>query len=44
MMTIGYVGREIGEILNAMLDKVDDDKLINDRKSLLEYASQGGMK
>lgn len=38
MMKLGYKEKEVGEILNGMLDKVDSDELSNDRKALLDYA------
>ncbi len=38
MLKIGYREVQVGAILRDMLDKVDSDKLVNDRESLMSYA------
>lgn len=38
MIKLGYREKQIGQILNGMLDKVDSDELSNDREALLDYA------
>jgi len=38
LIAIGYEGKEIGTMLTALLDKVIDNKLTNERYILLEYA------
>lgn len=39
MMELGYEGKEIGDILKTMLEKIDGDELSNDRDTLLMFAS-----
>lgn len=39
MIALGYRQKQIGQILNKMLDKVDSDELKNDRTTLLNYAT-----
>ena len=36
LMALGYTGKAIGETLNALLDQVLDEKIPNERESLLE--------
>lgn len=38
MMKLGYKKKEVGKILNEMLDKVDGDELENNYDALLSYA------
>ena len=38
MMKLGYKEKEVGKILNEMLDKVDGDEIENNHDSLLNYA------
>jgi len=38
MMELGYEGKEIGDILKSMLEKIDGDELSNDRDTLLMFA------
>ena len=38
MMKLGYKEKEVGKILNEMLDKVDGDELENNYDALLNYA------
>jgi len=38
MIKLGYREKQIGEILNNMLDKLDNDEISNDREALLDYA------
>ena len=38
MISLGMSGRQIGAMLQRLLDLVVDDKLENDRNVLLEYA------
>ncbi|MBR6102140.1 MAG: HD domain-containing protein [Ruminococcus sp.] len=40
MISLGMSGRQIGAMLQRLLDLVVDDKLENDRKVLLEYAKE----
>lgn len=43
MMKIGFKEKEVGKILNEMLDKVDGDELENNKESLLKYAKEKHM-
>ncbi len=38
MLDLGYTGKEIGGILDEMLDNIIDEKLENEREKLLEFA------
>lgn len=38
ILKLGYKEKEIGFILNDMLDKVDSDNLLNNREELIKYA------
>ena len=40
MISLGMSGRQIGAMLQRLLDLVVDDKLENDRNVLLEYAKE----
>ncbi|MBR4622560.1 MAG: HD domain-containing protein [Ruminococcus sp.] len=40
MISVGYTGRQIGAVLQRMLDLVIDDKLENDKQALIEYAKE----
>ena len=40
LLALGYEGRAVGEALNALLEKVLDETLPNDRQSLLDAASR----
>lgn len=38
LLTLGYQGKAVGEMLNALLEQVLDEALPNERDALLEYA------
>lgn len=38
LIALGYEGKEIGTMLTALLDRVIDNELANDREILIEYA------
>ena len=40
LMKLGYIGKEIGEIKNYLLDKVLDEGIPNDKEVLLDLVLQ----
>ncbi|HBR05283.1 MAG TPA: hypothetical protein DD722_05935, partial [Lachnospiraceae bacterium] len=38
IMSLGVQGKKVGEILNALLERVLDDPLVNEHESLMEIA------
>lgn len=40
LMALGYKGKDIGEMLNTLLEKVMDGDLKNEKEALLEYAKE----
>ena len=42
LLTLGYQGKAVGEMLNALLEQVLDEALPNERDALLEYAKNRG--
>jgi tRNA nucleotidyltransferase (CCA-adding enzyme) len=40
LMALGYHGPDIGKILNALLEQVLDEKISNDRASLLDAVTK----
>ena len=39
LMALGYTGKEIGKLLNQLLEQVLDERLPNDKEALLQYLS-----
>ena len=42
LLSLGYQGKAVGEMLNALLEQVLDEALPNERDALLEYAKNRG--
>lgn len=40
LKNLGFSGKEIGDMLNVLLDKVLDESLCNDRETLLDFAQK----
>lgn len=40
MMKLGFSGKQVGDVLNYLLDAVDGDKLKNNKEELLKFATE----